>query len=404
MVVAEKKLILLGITGGIAAYKSCELVRLLQNAGFNVRVVMTKHATEFVGPATFRALTGHQVALDLFEDPQNPIHHISLSKEPDCFVIAPATANVIAKIAQGVADDLLTTTALAFQGPLIIAPAMNEAMLTDPATRENIEILTSYGARIVETDAGYLACGDAGSGRLADIESIARAVQEEMSRADDLRDKRILITAGPTREAIDAVRFISNYSSGRMGYALAQEALLRGANVTLISGPTALRAPVGASVVYVESTREMQEALDELAGGVDVVICSAAVSDYRPSTQHDRKLKRGSADDASNLESIELTENPDLLRSLADRRQRGELPNNPMLIGFAAETDDLIENARKKLLSKGVDYIVANDVSRTDIGFDAPTNEVYLISADSEVKIEFAPKRTIARHIFDRLA
>jgi len=398
----ESKLVLVGVTGGIAAYKSAELVRLLQKSGCDVKVVMTQHATEFVGPATFRALTGHEVALELFEDPRNPIHHISLAKEPDCFVIAPATANVIAKIAQGVADDLLTTTAVAYQGPLVIAPAMNDAMLDDASTQDNLAILEGRGVRIVAADEGYLACGTTGAGRLADVESIHDAVLEELARSRDLEGMHVVITAGPTIEPIDAVRHITNRSSGKMGYALAAEALSRGAQVTLISGPVALRAPEGATLVSVNTALEMQDALMSAAPGADLIICTAAVSDYRPVETFDHKLKKGSDDDT--LASIAMTQNPDLLAELGSAKRAGSLPRNPRIVGFAAETDNLIENARAKLEAKGTDFMVANDVSRSDIGFDADDNAVILVTRDRETVLDAAPKRLIARQILDAVA
>jgi phosphopantothenoylcysteine decarboxylase/phosphopantothenate--cysteine ligase len=401
---SDNKMILLGISGGIAAYKSCELVRILQKRGHVVKVVMTKHATSLVGPATFRALTGHPVALDLFEDPAKPIHHISLAQEADCFVIAPATANVIAKIAQGVADDLLTTTAVAYQGSLVIAPAMNEAMLDDEVTQDNLAILRARGVRIVDPESGYLACGDKGTGRLADIEQIAQAVEEELTRSADLVGKRVVITAGPTQEPIDAVRFISNHSSGKMGYALAQEALACGAEVALISGPTALRAPVGATLVSVQTAREMQTALMDASADANIIICAAAVSDFRPAKQFDNKLKKTNREDIDHLESIQLVENADLLAEVGRLRNAGELSRNPVIVGFAAETDDLIENARRKLASKGVDFIIANDVSKDDIGFNSDNNEVYVISHSGEQHLEHAPKRVIARQILDATA
>jgi len=398
----DKNLILLGVTGGIAAYKSAELVRLLQKEDLEVKVVMTKHATEFVGPTTFRALTGHEVALDLFDDPDNPIHHISLSTEPACFVIAPATANVIAKIAQGVADDLLTTTAVAFQGPLVVAPAMNEAMLDDVTTRENLALLEARGVRVVTSEHGYLACGESGSGRLADIGVIRDAVIDELSRSTDMQGTHVVITAGPTVEPIDAVRYVTNRSSGKMGYALAIEALARKAQVTLISGPVALRAPQGATVIDVDTALEMRDALLGVARDADIIICTAAVSDFRPTRVSQGKLKKGKDTDA--LATVEMIENPDLLAEVGALNNAGTLVKNPFIVGFAAETDDLIENARTKLETKGADLIVANDVSRPDIGFGADDNEVTLVTHDRIIDIDAAPKRHIARQILDAVA
>ena len=399
---SDQKLVLLGVTGGIAAYKAVELVRLLQYSGLEVKVVMTEHATEFVGPATFRALSGHEVALDLFEDPGKPIHHISLSTEPDCFVIAPATANVIAKIAQGVADDLLTTTVLAYKGPLVIAPAMNEAMLTDVATQENLALLQARGVRIVDPENGYLACGDVGAGRLADIALICEAVVAELSRCKDLEGKHVVVTAGPTQEPIDAVRFISNHSSGKMGYALAREAKSRGAEVTLITGPVGLRAPEGITIVDVSTAVDMGVALEQAATDADIIVCAAAVSDFRPVEVSDRKLKKDSAD-VQALETIHLVENPDLLARVCALRAAGSLKRDPVIIGFAAETDAVVANARKKLASKSADLIVANDISRDDIGFGSDYNEVVIATHDGEETIGAAPKQIISQEIFDRL-
>jgi phosphopantothenoylcysteine decarboxylase/phosphopantothenate--cysteine ligase len=400
---ANDRHILVGVTGGIAAYKAAELVRALQREGYDVKVVMTAHATEFIGATTFRALTGHEVALDLFEDATRPIHHISLAQEPDCFVIAPATANVIAKIAQGVADDLLTTTAVAYQGPLVIAPAMNESMLNDETTTTNLALLEARGVRVVTSGSGHLACGTDGAGRLAEVATIVAAVIEELDRPHELLGKRVLITAGPTREPIDAVRFISNRSSGKMGYALAREALARGADVTLISGPTALTPPTEATLVAVQTADEMYQAVHDAIDHTDIFIATAAVADHRPTRAFAGKVKKGSGDEDA-LRSMTLTENPDILASVGAAKRAGKLAKDPLIVGFAAETEDLAVNARAKLEAKNADFIVANDVGDEEIGFESDENEVTIVSPKGDQTIDAAPKTVIARRIFDVIA
>ena len=326
---AGGKTVLLGVTGCIAAYKSCEIVRALQKAGVRVKVVMTEHATEFVGPTTFRALTHEKVAVGLFDDPEDPIHHVSLAQEADAFLIAPCTANVIAKIANGIADDLLTTTALATTAPLIIAPAMNVNMYDNGATRYNIGKRHIRGARIVEAGDGYLACGDVGKGRLADIEDIVGATLDELGVRRDLDGRRVMVTAGPTVEPIDPVRYISNRSSGKTGYAIARAAALRGADVTLVSGPVSLPAPEGVRVVRVRTAHEMLEAAEGAFRDADIAVFAAAVADMRPRAVSNRKLKKGR--DGDELGAIELVENPDILATLAARKDR------QVVVGFAAE-------------------------------------------------------------------
>ncbi|WP_417351583.1 bifunctional phosphopantothenoylcysteine decarboxylase/phosphopantothenate--cysteine ligase CoaBC [Gordonibacter pamelaeae] len=341
---APQKTVLVGVTGCIAAYKSCEIVRLLQKAGVRAKVVMTEHATEFVGPTTFRALTREPVAVGLFDDPSDPIHHVSLAQEADCFVIAPCTANVVAKIANGLADDLLTTTALACTCPLVVAPAMNVHMYENPATRYNLGKLHIRGARIVEAGDGYLACGDVGRGRLAEPADIVAAVLEELDMRRDLAGRRVMVTAGPTVEPIDPVRYLTNRSSGKTGYALARAAAARGADVTLVSGPVALPEPEGVRTVHVETAREMLSAAQEAFATADVAVFSAAVADMRPREAAARKLKKGEAD--ALLGTIELVENPDILATLGAAKRPGQV-----VVGFAAETDDVVANAQRKLSS-----------------------------------------------------
>lgn len=384
-------MILLGVSGCIAAYKSCEILRLLQKAGQDVKVVMTEHACEFVGPTTFRALSGHEVAVGLFDEPGDPIHHISLAKEPDLFLIAPATANVIAKIAQGVADDLLTTTAVATRAPLIIAPAMNVEMWLDTATQENLATLEARGVTIVQPESGYLACGDVGQGRLADERVIVDIALDELVRSRDLEGKRVLITAGPTQEPLDPVRYITNGSSGTSGFALAAEACERGAQVTLVTGPVALRDPEGVEVVHVRTALEMLEACREPFANADIAIFVAAVSDWRPERCADGKIKH----DGSDLQ-VAFVPNPDIAATLAADK------GDAIVVTYAAETSDVIDNARGKLVKKNADLVVANDVSG-ELGMGSTDNRVWFVTADSTEELPVMSKRKIARTLFDRL-
>ena len=390
---AGGKTVLLGVTGCIAAYKSCEIVRALQKAGVHVKVVMTEHATEFVGPTTFRALTHEKVAVGLFDDPEDPIHHVSLAQEADAFLIAPCTANVIAKIANGIADDLLTTTALATTAPLIIAPAMNVNMYDNGATRYNIGKLHIRGARIVEAGDGYLACGDVGKGRLADIEDIVGATIDELGVRRDLDGRRVMVTAGPTVEPIDPVRYISNHSSGKTGYAIARAAALRGADVTLVSGPVSLPAPEGVRVVRVRTAREMLAAAEEAFRDADIAVFAAAVADMRPRAVSDRKLKKGR--DGDELGAIELVENPDILATLAARKDR------QVVVGFAAETNDVVPNAEAKLAAKRADFVVANQVGE-GMAFGTDDNAVWFVDAEEIEELPRMPKSRLADEILDK--
>lgn len=390
---ASQKTVLIGVTGCIAAYKACELVRMFQKRDMRVKVVMTQNATHFIDPTTFRALTHEPVAVGLFDDPSDPIHHISLAKEADVFVIAPCTANVAAKIAHGLADDLLTTTALASTCPLVIAPAMNVNMYENVATQDNLATLRQHGAIIVEAGEGYLACGDEGRGRLAELETIVDAALSALEPRQDLAGMRVLITTGPTREYIDPVRFISNPSSGKTGIALAQAAKERGADVTVIAGPSVYDATDGLEVVDVVSAQEMFDAVDSRFDDCDIAIFAAAVSDLRPKTAYDRKLKRGEDNDA--LGTIELVENPDILKTMGERK------THQIVIGYAAETNDVIENATKKLKAKNADMIVANDVSG-DLGFGSEENRVFLITENGCEELPTLSKREIANRILSR--
>ena len=373
-----QKTVLLGVTGCIAAYKSCEIVRGLQKAGVRVKVVMTEHATEFVGPTTFRALTHETVAVGLFDDPSDPIHHVSLAQEADVFLIAPCTANVIAKIANGIADDLLTTTALATTAPLVIAPAMNVNMYENGATRYNIGKLHIRGARFIDAGDGYPACGDIGKGRLAEVDDIVSATLDELGVKRDLAGRSVMITAGPTVEPIDPVRYISNHSSGKTGYALARAAALRGADVTLISGPVSLAAPQGVHMVHVKTARDM---------------FAAAEADMRPREAAGHKLKKGIAD--AELGTIDLVENPDILATLGERKEQ------QVVVGFAAETNDVVANAEKKLVSKHADLVVANEVGGGR-AFGADDNVVWFVDDQDVEELPRMSKTRLADEILNK--
>ena len=389
----EQKTVVLGVTGCIAAYRSCEILRALQKRGVRVKVVMTEHAAHFVDPVTFRALTHEKVAIDLFDDPTDPIHHISLAQEADLFLIAPCTANVMAKLAYGLADDLLSTSALATTAPIMLAPAMNVHMYENPATQENMAKLKGRGICFVEPDAGYLACGDVGRGRLADPEDIADAALKVLEGKRDLAGKRILITAGPTEEPIDPVRFITNRSSGKMGYSIANAAARRGAQVTLISGPVQLNEPSGVNVVHVQTAQQMYEATDKAFKDIDIAIFSAAVADMRPAHPANKKLKKG-FDDAK-LDNIELVQNPDILASMGKKKGR------QLVIGFAAETNDVVANGLRKLATKHADMIVANEVGHGK-AFGTEGNEAWLLTADENEHLPYMRKTELADVILDK--
>lgn len=455
----ERPCVLVGVTGCIAAYKAGEIVRGLQKAGVRVKVVMTEHGTHFVDPVTFRALTHEKVAVDLFDDPSDPIHHISLAQECDVFLIAPCTANVMAKVACGIADDLLSTTALATTATLAIAPAANVHMYEAAATQENMATLRRRGVRFIEGDAGYLACGDVGRGRLADPAVIVRetlgllaervgldalreaceqhgevpfaAVMEQISAvssrhpercaesasapiptdapqpaavadgaatmpAGALAGRTVLVTAGPTVEPIDSVRYISNYSSGKMGYAIAEAAAAAGARVVLVSGPVALAAPAGVEVVPVKTARDMLAAAASVFPAADAAIFAAAVADLRPTNPADRKLKKG-RDDAA-LANVPLTENPDILATLA----AGKRPDQ-YVVGFAAETNDVLMNAHAKLKKKNADMIVANQVG-DGLAFGTDNNEVWLVTEGDDVLLPLMSKRAVAERLMEVVA
>lgn len=389
---AERRTILLCVTGCIAAYKSCEILRALQKQGYRVKVLMTEHAAQFVGPTTFRALTHEKVAIGLFDDPEDPIHHISLAQEADAVLVAPATANIIAKMAHGIADDLMSTTLLATDAPVFVAPAMNAGMLRAAATQENLECLRQRGVTLIEPGTGYLACGTVDSGRLEDPEVIADVVIDALDASEDLAGLHVLVTAGPTHEPIDPVRYIANRSSGKMGYAIAREARRMGAQVTLVTGPTDLEAPRDVDVRHVETAAQMHEAAAAAFDAADVAICAAAVADYTPTRVASRKLKKRDG----KLDAIALTETVDILASLSSCKGRR------VVIGFAAETNNLLDNARAKLASKSCDAIVANDVSRADSGFGTDTNKAWWLDACGVDELPLLEKHELAREILRR--
>jgi phosphopantothenoylcysteine decarboxylase / phosphopantothenate---cysteine ligase len=394
--------IALGVSGGIAAYKAAEIVRLLQDRGIRVQVVMTRAAQEFVRPLTFAALSGERVITGMFDvgsersGPGQPniesaIEHIAVAQSIDALLVAPATADVLAKFAQGIAHDFLTTLYLATNAPVVVAPAMNVNMWNHPATQANLDVLRKRAVRIVEPDTGYLACGMTGPGRLADNEPIVAAVMEVLGASQDLAGEILLITAGPTREKIDPVRYLTNRSSGRMGYALAEAALRRGARVLLVSGPTALTPPGAAEVRRVESAEEMREAALKLLPEATVVIKTAAVSDYRPKATASQKIKR------SGPMSLELEPTTDILAELARRKK------SQIIVGFAAETQNALENARKKLSSKSLDAIVVNDVSLEGVGFDSDRNAVTIINHDEVIEVPETTKWEVAQRVLDQV-
>ena len=389
---SDEKTVLLCVTGCIAAYKSCEILRLLQKAGYRVKVLMTEHATQFVGPTTFRALTHEKVAIGLFDDPEDPIHHISLAQEADVVLVAPATANCIAKMAHGIADDLMSTTLLATKAPILIAPAMNSGMWSAAATQENVEVLKSRGVHFVQPDSGYLACGDIGSGRLPTPEAIADATRSLLQGSTDLVGEHVLITAGPTHEPIDPVRYIANRSSGKMGLELARAARDRGANVTFIAGPIELPIPAGIETIHVQTASQMYNAAVKAFGRSTIAILAAAVADYTPSAPSDHKLKKA----VDPINSIPLIQTQDILAELSSNKE------DRIVIGFAAETNDVVDYAVAKLKRKGCDAIVANDVSRSDAGFGSSNNRAWWVTSSTVDDLGLLEKRALADEILSR--
>jgi phosphopantothenoylcysteine decarboxylase/phosphopantothenate--cysteine ligase len=390
--------IALGVTGGIAAYKAAEVLRMLQDRGIRVQAIMTRAAQEFVKPLTFAALSGEKVITGMFSPGEehepnvdSAVEHIAVAQSIDALVVAPATADILAHFAQGIATDFLTTLYLATTAPVVVAPAMNVNMWNHPATQANLEILRKRGVKIVEPGAGYLACGMVGHGRLAENDAIVAAVLEVLGASQDLSGETVLITAGPTREKIDPVRYLTNRSSGRMGYALAEAAVRRGSRVLLVNGPTSLTPPGAAEVTRVESTEEMRNAVVHLLPQASIVIKTAAVADYRPKSAAAQKIKR------KGPMTLELEATPDILKELSSKK------TSQIIVGFAAETENVLENARQKLLAKNLDAIVVNDVSREGIGFDSDRNAVTIITRDDVVEVPETTKWEAAQRVLDQI-
>ncbi len=385
--------ILLGVTGGIAAYKACDIVSNFKKLNANVDVIMTKSATEMINPNTFQALSQNPVIINTFDTPRYwDIEHISLAQKADVLLIAPATANIIGKVANGIADDMLSTTIMASTAKIIFAPAMNTKMYENQIVEENIKKLISLGYEFVEPGSGRLACGDIGVGKLADVNKIIDSTLNVLKASQDLKGQKILITAGPTREPIDPVRFISNYSTGKMGYSIAKAASKRGAEVTLVSGPTNLSPPKGVKLIKINTTLEMHKAVMDNYKNQNIIIKTAAVADYRLETVSKGKIKKSEGD-----LNLTLVRNPDILQKL------GKIKEDIILIGFAAESDNLIENAKSKVLRKNLDFIVANDITEEGAGFGADTNIVTIIDKyDNIQKIEKSSKLNIADSVLDK--
>lgn len=389
----KKPCVVLGVTGGIAVYKACELLRLLQKRGIDVFVVMTQNACRFVAPLTFETLSGHPVAVDTFDRPQTwEVEHIALAKRADLFLIAPATANIMGKMACGIADDMLSTTVMATRAPVLVAPAMNTGMWENAAVQQNVKTLRARGIEIVAPVSGHLACGDNGAGKLEDVAVIAERACELLFAKRDMEGLRVMVTAGPSREALDPVRYISNRSSGKMGYAIAQAAQKRGAEVTLLSGPVAIEAPQGVKLVPFTTTQELLDRASELAQEQDLLIQAAAPADYRAKEIAPQKIKKQGGEPMT----FTLVENPDVAATLGKAKRSGQV-----FVGFAAETNDVLAHARDKLARKNLDMIVANDVTRPGAGFDVDTNIVTLITKEGQEALPMMSKAEVAQRILD---
>ena len=387
--------IVLGVTGGIAAYKSAEIVSRLRHLGANVSVIMTKNATEFVAPLTFQTLSANQVTVDTFQAPEYwNVEHVALAKKAEVFVIAPATANILAKMAHGIADDMLSTTVLATRAPILVAPAMNTGMWTAEATQENVNILRARSVRFVGPDSGILACGDSGAGRMSEPEEIVEAIGEILKPRATMEGLKVLVTAGATRERLDPVRFLTNDSSGKMGFAIAEAARDRGAEVTIVKAFTTAAVPTGIRIVEVESTQDLLEAMKIEAPRQDVIIQAAAPADYRPVDVLGTKIKKQEGQELV----LRLTETPDVAKAVGLMKREGQI-----LVGFAAETDHVLEHARGKLKRKNLDLIVANDVTQPGAGFGVDTNIASLITSDSIVERPLQSKRMLAEDILDKV-
>lgn len=387
--------IVLGVTGGIAAYKSAEVVSRLRHLGANVHVIMTKNATEFVAPLTFRTLSANPVVTDTFAAPEEwNVEHVALAKLVDLFVIAPATANILAKMACGIADDMLSTTVLATKATVLVAPAMNTGMWTAEATRQNVETLRNRGVEFIGPDNGMLACGDEGTGRMSEPAEIVNRIGELLARKQDLQGLKVLVTAGATRERLDPVRFLTNDSSGKMGFAIAEAARCRGAEVTLVKAATTAQTPAGVRIVNVESAEDLLKAMKKDAPKQDIVIQAAAVADYRPATVAKTKIKKKSGEPLI----LTLEENPDIAKTIGQMKKAKQT-----LVGFAAETDHVASHAKKKLEAKNLDMIVANDVTKPGAGFNADTNIAALMTKDETKELPLMSKRQLADVILDKI-
>ena len=388
------KTVVLGVTGGIAAYKIANLTSMLVKQHANVRVIMRQNATNFITPTTFETLTGKKCLIDTFDrNFEFQVEHVSLAKQADIFMIAPATANVIAKVAHGLADDMLTTTFLACRSPKYIVPAMNTQMYENPITQDNLNICRKYGMHVIEPASGYLACGDTGAGKMPEPETLFEYILQELACEKDLAGKKVLVTAGPTREAIDPVRYITNHSTGKMGYAIARAAARRGAEVILVSGPVDLKAPLGVRLVPVISAKDMFDAVTSVSAEQDAIIKAAAVADYRPAVVGAEKTKKSDG----NM-NIELERTDDILAWLGAHRREGQV-----LCGFSMETQNMLENSRAKLAKKNVDMIVANSLRTAGAGFGTDTNLVTVITKDGAEELELMSKDQVAHELLNRI-
>lgn len=390
----KEKTILLGVTGGIAAYKSASLASRLVKAGAEVRVIMTEHATNFINPITFETLTGHKCITDTFDrNFEFQVEHVSLAKKADVIMVAPATANVIAKLAHGLADDMLTTTILASHAPKLVAPAMNTGMYENPVTQDNLALLKKYGMEVIEPAAGHLACGDEGKGKMPEPEILYEHILRSCACKQDMKGLKVLVTAGPTQEAVDPVRFLTNHSSGRMGYSIAKACMLRGADVTLVTGRTALTPPLFVDVVPVVSAKDMYDAVISRSDEMDIIIKAAAVADYRPVHVAEEKVKK-----SDGSFSLELERTDDILKYLGEHKKSGQF-----LCGFSMETENMLENSRKKLEKKHLDMIAANNLKVPGAGFETTTNIITIITPDSVKELELMSKDDAAFRLLDEI-
>ena len=386
--------IVLGVTGSIAAYKIASLASMLVKQHANVHVIMTQNATNFINPITFETLTGHKCLVDTFDrNFEFQVEHVSLAKQADLMMIAPASANVIGKMAHGIADDMLTTTVLACKAPIYVSPAMNTNMYENPIVQDNLRILEKYGMKVIDPASGYLACGDTGAGKMPEPETLFAYIEAELAHEKDLAGKRVLVTAGATQEALDPVRYLTNHSTGKMGYALAKAAMLRGAQVTLVSGQTSLEPPLAVDVVPIVSAQDMYEAVERRFDDTDLLIMAAAVADYRPKEYVDQKIKKKAGGNV-----LELARTTDIIGTLSGRKHPGQF-----LCGFSMETEHMLENSRAKLEKKNLDMIVANNLRTEGAGFGTETNVVTLIRADGQTELPKLSKLEVSHRILDEV-